>query len=786
MDTRRDFFKKAVMLAGGAGLMDALLPAIERAASILPAEGSSFLDAEHVVILMQENRSFDHCFGTLRGVRGFNDPRAVTLPNQHPVWLQTNGKGETYAPFRLDAQRTNATWLGSLPHSWTDQNDAKNGGDHDKWLIAKPVNKSDPPGMPLTLGYYTREDLPFYYALADAFTICDQHFCSSLTGTTPNRLYLWTGTVREEQTANSPAKVRNENVDYDAPARWTTFPERLEDAGVSWKIYQNELSAVSGLTEDEDAWLANFTDNPIEWFPQFAVEYAEKHREYAARMAASLPGEIEELEKQVAAEKTLKAKRKLLRQISKEQTGTPLPERTRNLHAKAFTTNASDPDYRALTELRYEDNGVTRELQIPKGDVLHQFRQDVASGQLPAVSWIVAPEKFSDHPTAAWYGAWYVAEVMNILTQNPEVWRKTIFILTYDENDGFFDHVPPFGAPQPGKPETGAVSDGIDVGLEYHSLEQDLKDYPAAKARGGSIGLGFRVPLLIASPWSRGGAVCSQVLDHTSVLQLLERFASRKSGKVVRETNITEWRRTVCGDLTSVFTTAEDAATALPFPNKNEFLERIHVAQFKGLPSYQALTAEQIAGPCEAWLPKQEPGLRPARALPYELKAEGHLSADRKWLEVTLAAGRAAGAPFRVSSNKTRSYAVKAGGLLRDKWELTGRYDLNVCGPNGFLLRLTGDANDPLIEMNTGTKLSITNRGSSSYKVLITHNAYGLARRTVVVKAGQSQEVAFDLKASHGWYDFTVRVEGFAHFERHYAGHVENGEPSFSDPQIGA
>lgn len=161
MDTRRRFFKKAAMLSGATTLARTLLPAIERAAAIGPADKEgSFLDAEHVVILMQENRSFDHCFGTLRGVRGFNDPRAVTLPNQNPVWLQTNASGDTYAPFRLDVERTNATWLGSLPHSWTDQNDAKNNGDHDKWLIAKPVNHQDPAGMPLTMGYYNREDLP--------------------------------------------------------------------------------------------------------------------------------------------------------------------------------------------------------------------------------------------------------------------------------------------------------------------------------------------------------------------------------------------------------------------------------------------------------------------------------------------------------------------------------------------------------------------------------------------------------------------------------------------------
>ncbi len=278
MDTRREFFKKAAMMAGGTSLVSALLSSIEKAAAISPADESTYLDAEHVVILMQENRSFDHCFGTLRGVRGFDDPRAVTLPNQNPVWLQTNAVGETYAPFRLDAQRTNATWLGSLPHTWPDQNDAKNNGDHDKWLIAKPVNHHDPAGMPLTMGYYNREDLPFYYALADAFTICDQHFCSCLTGTTPNRLYLWSATIREQQNANSPAKVRNEDVDYDAPARWTTFPERLEEAGVSWRIYQNEISLPSGLTDEENVWLGNFSDNPIEWFPQFDVQLANKRR----------------------------------------------------------------------------------------------------------------------------------------------------------------------------------------------------------------------------------------------------------------------------------------------------------------------------------------------------------------------------------------------------------------------------------------------------------------------------------------------------------------------------
>ena len=158
--------------------------------------------------------------------------------------------------------------------------------------------------------------------------------------------------------------------------------------------------------------------------------------------------------------------------------------------------------------LKYRDGADEREMAIPKGDPFYRFRKDVDSGKLPAVSWLVPPERFSDHPSSAWYGAWYVAETLNILTKNPAVWSKTIFILTYDENDGYFDHVPPFVAPEPGNPESGKTSAGIDASLEYLPLEQDLKRTPANDARGGPLGLGYRVPLIIASPWSRGGYVC--------------------------------------------------------------------------------------------------------------------------------------------------------------------------------------------------------------------------------------------------------------------------------------
>src|ERR1700754_4632899 len=117
-DTRRDFIKKAALLTGAAGIASILPESIQKAMAINPAPGSTYLDAEHIVILMQENRSFDHTYGMLKGVRGYNDPRAIDLPNKNKVWLQSNTEGETYAPFHLDIKNTKATWMSSLPHSW--------------------------------------------------------------------------------------------------------------------------------------------------------------------------------------------------------------------------------------------------------------------------------------------------------------------------------------------------------------------------------------------------------------------------------------------------------------------------------------------------------------------------------------------------------------------------------------------------------------------------------------------------------------------------------------------
>lgn len=831
MDSRRDFIKKAALLA--TGLTGAVPESIQRAFAIDPTPGTTFLDAEHVVILMQENRSFDHTYGSLQGVRGFNDPRAVSLPNQNSVWLQTNAKGETYAPFRLNLKDTKATWMSSLPHSWENQVDARNGGKHDKWLDAKPSGNKAYAHMPLTMGYYDREDIPFYYALADAFTVCDQNFCSSLTGTTPNRLYFWTGTIRDPRDPKAMANVRNENVDYEAEVSWKTFPERLEEQGVSWKIYQNEISLDSGFQGEEDAWLSNFTDNPIEWFSQYHVRFHPAYYRFIQQEEKVLPQRIQDLETKLKSlpasdknyadtAKTLARQRKWQQTVAADlvtyapEKFNQLSEQEKNLCRKAFTTNVNDPHYRELSTLTYQDGGVERQMSVPKGDVLHQFREDVKNHKLPTVSWLVAPENFSDHPGAPWYGAWYLSETLDILTQNPELWKKTIFLVAYDENDGYFDHIPPFVPAHPDKPETGLSSKGIDTRTEFVTEEQENKR--KNKGRTGPIGLGYRVPLVIVSPWSRGGYVCSEVFDHTSTLQFLENFIHHKTGHPIKETNISDWRRTICGDLTSAFRPYHGESMKLPaFVPKKSFIESIHKAKFKEAPSnYRRLSDEDIrqanANPASSpLLPKQEPGIRPSCALAYELRVDGQATGNRFTLSLEASnetfGKQALGAPFQVCQQLPndavfRSYTVAAGDKLTDSWPLEGLLQLSVQGPNGFFREFKGSASHPALTVlctyerdsrnqltgNVVLKLTNTNK-DQALSVQVTDNAYQAKDQLVLLdKVGSKSAqkgLLINLKNNHNWYDFSVKVTGFADFEQRYAGRVETGKASMSDPAMG-
>ena len=829
MRSRRDFLKTAALLSGGAGIAGFLPDSIQRAYAIAPEAGTTWEDAEHIVILMQENRSFDHMFGTLQGVRGFNDPRALRLPNGNSVFVQTDGGGSSYAPWRLDIKDTRVTWMGSLPHSRHSQVDAWNDGRHDGWLDAKRSGHEEYSHLPLTMGYYTREDLPFYHALADAFTVCDQNYCSVMTSTSPNRCYFWSGTIRD---GKGGVHVRNEVID-DGGLTWKTFPERLQEAGVSWKSYQNELtnSVISGEAE---AWLSNYGDNVLEYFGAYHVDAHPGAVAAFERRLESLSADAAKLRASVAGEKDHAAAQEIRRQLAfvddkidvlkvriadAGEAYSKLSSEQKTLHLAAFTINSQDPDVHGLGALAYHANGKQRTMNVPKGDIFYRFRKDVNEGKLPTISWLTAPENFSDHPSAPWYGAWYVSEIMDILTSNAEVWKKTIFILTYDENDGYFDHAPSYVAADPKRAGTGGASESIDTSVEYVQKTEDLKmGTPEREARTGPIGMGFRVPMIIASPWSRGGWVNSQLFDHTSTLMFLEAFVQKKFGTSVQEENISDWRRAISGDLTSVFRPYEVKPNALDYLNRDRFVVGIEQARFKQIPAnYTKLDAAQIEvinrnAHESAVVPRQEKGVRRSCALPYELYAEGGLTADGASFELRLTAGnmlhgsKTAGAPFNVylrdlmrregDGFQAATYAVKAGASVVRSYPLSSfreGYSVEVHAPNGFYRSFTGLASAALVKAEleyekhgggpTGNVIvHLQNQGSKASEATVIENAYRSGSQHARVEAGGSRSIPLDLQKSHGWYDFSVKTSGA---EARFAGRVETGRGSYTDPLMG-
>ncbi len=697
---RRSLLKAA---AAGSGL--ALLPVSLRRALAMEAPAGGLDAVEHVVVFMQENRSFDHYFGTLRGVRGFNDPVAITLPDGGPVFRQPNGSGHLL-PYRVGDE-----FMSGTPHGWADGHRAWNDGRHDQWVAQKGVR---------TMTHLDRAGLPFYHALADAFTVCDAYHCSEAGPTNPNRFYLFSGTIGYEPGTTKRA-IGNDS--WQNPGHtgytWTSYAERLQQAGRSWRVYQE--------------W-DNYGDNSLDYFASF-LAVGRKALAATKDSAGKAYAKLEYFYYDVASASAAR-REELLAQLDKG----------------VAALSAAD---RSLY-----DRGLARQRT---GELASVFRADVAAGRLPAVSWVVAPESQSEHPD--WgpnTGAELVKRVLDAIAANPEVWRKTVFLLNYDENDGFFDHVP-----QPAPPVSPSQ------GLSTAAVADEIYD-------GWPIGLGQRVPLLVVSPWSRGGKVCSEVFDHTSVLRLLERWTG------VAEPNISPWRRAVCGDLTSALDlSGTGTCPALPAP----------VPTSGPRPTSPTPPGAQV-------MPVQEPGVRPARPLPYVLSVSGRVTAEKFWVDFT--SSGEAGAHFSVYANAFRTdgpwrYTVGAGRTLTDYWQAgtpTGSYDLTVLGPNGFLRRFAGDrvvatsgGANPEVTMRYAPAdglvwLAMTNSGKAACTLTVRVGNRAGGPWTYTAGPGATVEDWFSVGRTSGWYDLTA--SGPDGFVRRFAGHVENGAESTSDPVMGS
>ncbi|MFJ9544293.1 phosphocholine-specific phospholipase C [Streptomyces sp. NPDC101225] len=675
--------RRFLQLAGATTAFTALSNSIERAAA-LPANRrtGSIEDVEHIVVMMQENRSFDHYFGSLKGVRGFGDPRPVTWPNGTSVWHQKDAGGKEILPFHPDADDLGLAFIQDLPHGWNDTHAAFNGGKYDKWVPAKGTT---------TMAYLTRDDIPFHYALADSFTVCDAYHCSFMGSTDPNRYYMWSGCTGNDGQGGGPV-LGNDEAGYG----WTTYPERLEKAGVSWKIYQDVgdgLDAAGSWGWISDAYRGNYGDNSLLYFNQYR---------------GAEPGD-------------------------------PLYDKART------GTDAT------------------------RGEgFFDQLKADVKGGRLPQISWVVAPEAFTEHPNwPANYGAWYVSQVLDALTADPKVWAKTALFITYDENDGFFDHqIPPY-PPQSAAQGKSTVDPSLDL----------------FKGGGGNAagpyGLGQRVPMLVVSPWSKGGYVCSETLDHTSIIRFMEtRFG-------VHEPNISPWRRAVCGDLTAAFdfSRTDTKPVALPDTDGYEPPDNNRHPDYVPTP------------PAQGVLPRQERGLRPTRPLKYAPYVDGSADTAGGKFTLTFASGVDAGAAFLVTSgNRTDgpwTYTTEAGRTVADTWNSAysnGSYDLAVHGPNGFLRVFKGPnrtAGPEVTARHAGgnVELTFTNKGSGTVRLTLA-GGYGVRPRTFSVRAGATVRHTVDLAASRHWYDLTVTSGADRSFLRRFAGHVETGRCGVSDPAI--
>jgi len=677
--------------AGGYVLEGAL-----RSASAASTTGTGTItDVRHVVILMQENRSFDHYFGTLQGVRGFADKTGITLSGGYPVFNQPNGSARQYpwafnttSPASGQTSEVITQCDGSLDHSWSTQHAAWNNGKMDSWVSAK--------GNVRTLGYLTRQDLPFHYALADAYTVCDHYFCSVLSATGPNRTYLWSGMIDPSGANGGPAYDGGSESDLT----WETYAEELQAAGVSWKVYQNASD--------------NFGDNALAFFSQF------------------------------------------------------------------------DDASTSSTLYQYGMASVPSVTGSTPNDIATAIKNDVLAGTLPQVSWVVASEDYSEHPDAPPdNGAYFINLVLQALAANAATLNSTVLILNYDENDGFFDHVPPPAPP---------------AGTAGEFITLDSEAVP--------IGMGFRVPMVICSPWTRGGIVDSQVYDHTSVIQFLETWTAAL-GTPAKCSAISAWRRQVSGDLTGAFNFA---------------------APMMGLPTSlpAATTVISRSGTCDPLpnpsdanasnsLPQQEAGTRTARALPYQPDANiasfqhgsgGQILLWVQMLNVGAVATRAV--PLAIYANAYRGggpwqYTVPANsgssnGAVQDYFNIgsgygSGSYDLTVVGPNRFLRRFAGNLN------NSGSACGVTssyavdaasgqlalyfamaNTSTAPVTFTITSGNYTSGGPwTFSVGAGDTVDTHFDVLAnSHGWYDFSITISGDSSWIRRYTGHLESGSASIT------
>ncbi|MGA6157253.1 alkaline phosphatase family protein [Stenotrophomonas sp. NPDC087984] len=664
--TTRRRFLQGTGIAAGALVLGANSAAGDAYAATRPGHNlpkgfnGDISDLKHVVILMQENRSTDHYFGTFPGIRGFNDKQVLRFQDGTTVFQQKDGKGEIVTP-----QVDDGAW-GNDHGPWGDV-------DHRKWdLWVRHSGAS-------CMNYHSDAYMSFYHSVAAQYTIADQNFCSEFGPTDPNRKYLWSGTANSE-TGNT------DESNYSRP--WTTVAEQLQQVGIDWRLYSDNSG--NGRQGYISTWVGDYGDNELKYFKGFEPE----------GLSPDDP---------------------------KLRPGTGLIWRGNAMYYSGMTSPNDDSDENLDAVLKD----------------LHDACQPGAEHPLPAVSWIVAPYGWSEHPDAdTQHGERYTKKVLDILQSNPDIWNHTLFILNYDENDGKFDHVlPPW--PEPG------------TAREYAG------DYP--------LGFGPRVPMLLVSPWTRGGYVASEVFDHTSTIKFLETWAAHL-GKPFRCPNISDWRRSIAGDLTSAVDFAH------PQPGPATFADPVAEQP-------QSIAADHM---------KPRPLSFHPHAVISEDRASGKVTA-----KMTLTGGpKGKAMSFQVFPDKYQAFSntpftVTASNPREYTWDAKandGKYAFSIYSNDGFVRSFAGriapagkrDGGLPRVEVDLlkggGTKreaqvrLTLHNDGTESVNYTLTANDYLGGTQNVTVAHGETKVVMWPTQ--DGYYDVVVTADVDAAWTQRYAGRV--------------
>ncbi|HEY0248041.1 MAG TPA: alkaline phosphatase family protein [Gryllotalpicola sp.] len=636
-------------------------------------------DLKHVVILMQENRSFDHYFAQLPGVRGLNDKQALRFQDGTTVFQQRDASGNIHTP-----QQDDSAW--GTDHSFT----TLNGRRWNSWVPEKGAE---------AMNYHSPAYMSFYWSVASQFAVGDQYFCSILGPTDCNRKYHWSG-MSNGEIGNS------DESNYDR--NWITVAEQLQQVGIDWRMFSDNSGSGSGGRQAYlSGWFGDYGDNELKYFKGFEPN----------GLTADDP---------------------------KLAPGTGLIWRGNAQYYAPAPSSSVAPNNDSAENLEY---------------VLKDFIaacQPDAEHPLPAVSWITAPYGWCEHPAAdSDHGERFVARILQALQSNPEIWDSTLFILNYDENDGKFDHVlPPYA--EPGTP--GEYTNGADK-INVSNL---------VTTGGSPIGLGPRVPFLMVSPWTRGGWVASEVFDHTSIIKFLETWADYL-GMPFTNPNISAWRRSVVGDLTSALDFAHPqtgAATfADPVANVAITVDPDHM-KHRPLPfhGHATLTEDRAAGTVSATMTVDGPD---GKALSFQVFPDDYTAFSNT--------------PF----------TVVAGGSKQYVWDTTptdGKYAFSIYGNDGFVRSFAGQLT-PTSEKNVGipradaelvsgsgsgpaAKVTITlhNDGTEPVRYQLAANDYLGGTQIVHVAGGKSTKV--DWPTRDGYYDVIVTADAGNGWTQRYAGRV--------------